>query len=274
MTILTWRRLPLACLGLFALPLAHAAESADESVDHRAAAAGPDQAWSISANAGLASQYVSRGFRQTWGNPAVQGGVDLVHRSGWSLGSWASNVSGRYIENGKLEWDLYGGYSGSLAGLGFSLTALYYKYPGAVIGATGTRFDYGELSAGLSYKSVYAKYNYTFTRDFFGIANARGTGYFDSGANLDLGHATTLNLHAGEGRVAGAGNDYWNWRDVKLGLTRTLPGGWSVAGAWTRAFGATHAYDRYSTGVPDPAGHIAYSNPAKGSVVLTLTRSF
>jgi len=265
MTTFAQRRFPLACLTLCAMLPAHAAGFTE---------AGSNQAWTVSGNASLASQYVSRGFRQTWGKPALQAGVDFVHRSGWSLGSWVSNVSERYVENGKLEWDLYGGYSGSLAQVGYSLTALYYRYPGAVIGASGTRYDYAELSAGLSYKSLYAKYNYTLTRDFFGIANARGTGYFDGGANVDLGHATSLNLHAGEGRVAGAGNDYWNWRDIKVGLTRTLPGGWSVAGAYTRAFGATHAYDRYSTGVPDARGHIAYSNPARRSFVLSLTRSF
>ena len=260
MTFVTRRCLPLLCLALCALPAAHADETAG--------------ALTLTGNAGIASQYVSRGFRQTWGKPAVQFGVDLKHASGWSAGSWISNVSERYIENGKLEWELLGGYSGSLDAVGFNLMAIYYKYPGALVSATGTRFDYGELSAGLTWKSVYAKYNYTVTRDFFGIANARGTGYFDGGANLALGYDTTLNLHAGEGRVAGAGNDYWNWRDVKVGLTRSLPAGWSVAAAYTRAYGATHAYDSYSTGVADTAGHIAYSNPAKGSLVLTLARSF
>jgi uncharacterized protein (TIGR02001 family) len=264
MTILTRRLLPFACLAVCALPHAHADQPAAE-------AAG---AWNLSGNATVASQYVSRGLRQTWGKPAVQFGVDLNHASGWSAGSWVSNVSDRLVENGRLEWDLYGGYGASLGPLGYSLTALYYKYPGALVGATGTRYDYGELSAGLSYKSLYAKYNYTVTRDFFGIANARGTGYLDGGANIALGHGTTLNLHAGEGRVAGAGNDYWNWRDVKVGLTRSLPSGWSVAAAWTRAYGATHAYDSYTTGVPNGAGHISYSNPAKGSLVLSLTRHF
>jgi uncharacterized protein (TIGR02001 family) len=267
MTISTRLRAPLASLALLslcALPCAHAAD----------ASAPATSAWTLTGNASIASQYVSRGFRQTWGKPAAQAGIDIAHRSGWSAGSWVSNVSDRYIENGKLEWDVYGGYSGNMGALGFNLTALYYMYPGASIGATGTRFDYGELSAGVTYKSVYVKYNYTLTRDFFGITNARGTGYFDSGANLALGEATTLNLHAGEGRVAGAGNDYWNWRDAKVGLTRSLPAGWSVAAAWTRAWGATHAYDSYSTGVPNAAGHIAYSNPAKGTFVLTLARSF
>lgn len=256
------RLLPLAC-GVLSLLLAPA--QAQES------AAPANLTWS--ANATAASQYVSRGFRQTWGKPALQAGLDLTHTSGWSAGTWVSNVSERFVENASVEWDLYGGYNGSAGPVGYSLIALYYRYPGARIGATGTRYDYAELSAGLTYGWAYAKLNRTMTRDFFGIAGARGTSYLDLGANIPLGRVT-LNLHAGDGRVAGAGNDAWNWRDLKLGLTYPVAEGWSLAGAWTRAYGATDAYDHYTTGVPDAAGRVAYSNPAKGSVVLSLTRSF
>lgn len=261
MSITYLRRKPLACLALLALPCAHAQETAAAST----------VAWS--ANATVASQYVSRGFRQTWGKPALQAGFDLAHPSGWSAGTWVSNVSGRYIENGSVEWDVYGTYADSAGPVGYSLSALFYRYPGARVGATGTRYDYAELSAGLSHGWAYAKFNRTLTRDFFGIAAARGTTYLDLGANIPLG-AATLNLHAGEGRVAGAGNAAWNWRDIKLGLAGPLADGWSLAAAWTRAYGATDAYDRYTTGVPDASGRVAYSNPAKGSLALSLTRSF
>lgn len=259
------RLLPLACLVLLGLPRAHADDASGRSAPGALA-------WS--ANAGAVSQYVSRGFRQSWGKPALQAGVDLAHPSGWSAGTWVSSVSDRYIENGRLEWDLYGGYTGAAGPVGYSLMAVVYRYPGAVMEASGTKFDYTELAAGVTYKSLYAKYNRTVTRDFFGITGARGTGYFDAGANLAFGDGYVLNLRAGEGRVAGAGNDYWDWRDVKVGVTRTFPGGWSAAGAWTRAFGATDAYDRYTTGVPDAAGHTAYSNPARGTFVLSLARTF
>lgn len=220
------------------------------------------------------SQYVSRGMRQTWGRPALQAGVDAVHASGWSFGTWASTVSDRFVENGRAEWDLYGGYTGTLGPLGVSLTAIHYRYPGARIGATGTRYDYTEVVPGLSYKSFYAKYFRTVSRDFFGITDARGTGYLDIGANHDLGGGYTLNLHAGDGRVAGKGNAIWDWRDAKAGVTRTFDGGWSVAAAWTRAWGATDAYDRYTTGVPRANGTIAYSNPAKGTLAVSVARSF
>lgn len=208
------------------------------------------------------------------GPPALQAGFDAVHASGWSAGAWASTVSDRFIEGGRIEWDLYGGYAGTLGPLGYSLTAVHYRYPGARIGATGTKFDYTELAPGLGYKSLYAKYYRTVSRDFFGIANARGTGYLDVGANHDLGGGWTLKLHLGDGRVAGAGNEVWDWRDAKAGVTRTVGAGWSLGAAYTRAWGATDAYDRYTTGVARADGAVAYSNPAKGTFTVNLTRTF
>jgi uncharacterized protein (TIGR02001 family) len=228
----------------------------------------------FSANITLASQYVSRGFRQGWGQPALQGGFDYVHASGFSAGTWLSNVSNRYIENGSLEWDLYAGYGGKAGQIGYSGMVYYYKYPGAGYVATQTRYDYGELSLGLSYKVLYAKYNYTYTKDFFGIVGARGTGYLDIGANYDLGAGFNLNLHAGQGRVAGAGNAIWNWNDIKVGLSKALEGGWTVAGAYTKARGATDVYDAFTTGALNSAGVAETSNPAAGTVVLSLSKTF
>jgi len=64
-------------------------------------------------------------------------------------------------------------------------------YPGARVGGNGRRYDYGELSAGLGYKSLYARYYHTVTRDFFGVADARGTGYIDVGVKHEVGGAMT-----------------------------------------------------------------------------------
>jgi uncharacterized protein (TIGR02001 family) len=73
------RLLPLASLAAIALlPALHA--HADAPPD---SAAAPAAGWTLSANAGAVSQYVSRGFRQTWGRPALQAGLDLTHPNGW-----------------------------------------------------------------------------------------------------------------------------------------------------------------------------------------------
>jgi uncharacterized protein (TIGR02001 family) len=261
---LSFAAFPLAVAWLAAVP-AHAADAPSQE----APAASP-----FSATVTLASQYVSRGIRQSWGRPALQAGVDYSSPAGWSAGAWTSTIDDRFVEGGSAELDLYAGYGGSAGPIGYNATVTWYKYPGARVSATNTSYDYGELQAGLSWKSLYAKYNYTFTRDFFGITDARGTGYLDVGANHELGHALTLQLHAGDGRVAGSGNGIWDWRDLRAGLSKKLDGGWVVALNYTRAYGANAAYGRYTTGVARGDGRPAFSNVARRALVLSLTRTF
>jgi uncharacterized protein (TIGR02001 family) len=234
--------------------------------------ADPVAQWS--ANAGVVTQYVSRGIRQTWGRPAVQAGADYAHPSGWSAGTWASTVSGRFLERGRVEWDLYGGYTGSAGPVGYSVMAYVYRYPGAVMSATGTKFDYAEVALGATWRAASVKYYRTVSSMFFGIPGSRGTGYLDLGLNPDLGDGWTLNLHAGDGRVAGAGNDMWNWRDAKAGVTKNLGGGWSASLAATRAWGRTGVYKTYTTGVPDAAGTLHSADVARATLVLGVTRTF
>jgi uncharacterized protein (TIGR02001 family) len=255
---------PLAA-ALLAVAPAHAADTASQE----STAVSP-----FSATVTLASQYVSRGIRQTWGRPAVQGGIDYSSPAGWNAGAWTSTIDGRFVEDGAAELDLYAGYGGSVGALGYNATVTWYKYPGARVSATNTSYDYGELQGGLSWRSLYAKYNYTFTRAFFGILDARGTGYLDVGANHELGHALTLQLHAGDGRVAGSGNGIWDWRDLRAGLSKKLDGGWVAALNVTRAYGANSAYGRYTTGAARADGRPAFSNVARRALVLTLTRTF
>jgi uncharacterized protein (TIGR02001 family) len=251
--------------GLLATTTAHAA--GDTSAE-------PATASPLSGSVTLASQYVARGVRQSWGRPVVQAGIDYSSPRGWSAGAWTSTIDDRFVENGTLELDLYAGYAGAAGPLGYNATLTWYRYPGARVSATNTSYDYGELQGGLSWKSLYAKYNYTFSRDFFGITGARGTGYLDVGANHELGHAMTLQLHAGDGRVAGAGNNVWDWRDLRAGLSKKLEDGWVAALNYTRAYGASGAYDRYTTGVARADGRPAIANVGRRALVLSLTRTF
>jgi uncharacterized protein (TIGR02001 family) len=264
-------RLTTTAFALFVLGGPACAQNAAVAAESAPADVSPGAA-PVSANVTLASQYISRGFRQTWGKPALQGGFDYTGRGGFSAGTWLSNVSDRYIENGSLEWDIYGAYNGSAGDIGYTAAFYTYIYPGAEYRATATTYDYTEVALGLNYKFASVKYNYTVSKEFFGIENARGTGYLDIGANFDLGDGYALLLHAGQGRVAN--NSIWNWRDYKVGLSKALAPGWSLAAAYTRAHGATDAYDRYTLGIPNSAGVIESSNPAEGTFVLSLTRNF
>jgi uncharacterized protein (TIGR02001 family) len=92
----------------------------------------------LSANVSVATDYVWRGDTQTDGAPAVQGGLDLVHSSGFYVGNWNSNV------DGGIEMDAYAGFSNSLGILGYDAGAIGYFYPKQ----DGVNFY--ELYAGLS----------------------------------------------------------------------------------------------------------------------------
>ena len=108
----------------------------------------PTPEHSLTGNLSLVSDYRFRGISQTWALPAVQGGFDYAHKSGWYAGTWASNVSGNSYNNGAgLELDLYGGVKLPVMGEGtLDLGALAYVYPGARLNsapgvASGKRYD-------------------------------------------------------------------------------------------------------------------------------------
>jgi uncharacterized protein (TIGR02001 family) len=86
------------------------------------AAPPPPPEHTLTANIGLFSEYIFRGISQTGGKPAVQGGFDYAHASGFYAGTWASNIS--WLEDfqaynrSSLEWDFYGGYKNTVPGTG------------------------------------------------------------------------------------------------------------------------------------------------------------
>jgi len=262
---------------------ATAAAPADAGASAPAAAAAPAPPPSpLTANVTLTSQYVSRGFRQTWGKPAIQGGVDYAHSSGLFAGTWLSSVSSKFIEGGTVEWDLYGGYGGALGDLSYTGTVYYYVYPGARMSATNTSYNYGEFVAALTYKWFTAKYWLTYTPDYFGYnstslgvgngKHSRGSGYLDLNTNIDLTHGFSLLLHYGWERVQNF--SAYNWQDAKLAVSKTFDGGWTLTGAVTKGWGATNVYDNYTTGAPDSSGNIAVSNPLKTTFFVSVTKMF
>jgi len=81
----------------------------------------------LSANIGVTSNYLWRGVTQTDDGPAISGGVDWSHESGFYLGAWASNIDWG-IGNG-AEVDFYGGYSAEMGDFGYDVGLIYYYYP-------------------------------------------------------------------------------------------------------------------------------------------------
>ena len=74
----------------------------------------------ITGNISLVSDYRFRGISQTFGKPALQGGIDYAHEpTGIYLGNWNSNVNeGAGFPQGNLEMDFYGGWKKAFGDFG------------------------------------------------------------------------------------------------------------------------------------------------------------
>jgi uncharacterized protein (TIGR02001 family) len=255
----------IGLLGAFAVSAgAYAADEATEAHSHpeekgtapaTAPAAEPTSPHTFTYNMGLYSQYIFRGLTQTDGRPAIQGGVDYSHSSGFYLGTWASNIhwledSGNYDDN-SLEIDVYGGYRNTIGetGIGYDVGLLNYIYPGSKTAAgkanAGFEDPYTlEAYGALSYKWLQVKLSYALTDDVFGVAEADDTYYAEANANIPVGETGfTINLHVGyqkfDGDVPGAAagapdnDDLYTYTDWKIGATKSFSNGVNVGGYYT-----------------------------------------
>ncbi len=240
-----------------------------------AADAAPASDLTVAYNIGLYSQYIFRGLTQTDRGPAVQGGVDLTHSSGFYLGAWASNISwlrdnndaysaSAYSKGGRIEVDLYGGYRYSFAnGVGIDLGALQYLYPGSKSSGGDVNWASAyttELYGALNYGWVQAKISSVVSDAAWTVGkyttyesttkNARGTYYAELNATIPVsdligakdGLASGITGIAHIARQefnAGSGNDVYSYTDYKLGLQKSISdgalSGVNLGGYWTYA---------------------------------------
>ncbi|WP_019591546.1 TorF family putative porin [Thioalkalivibrio sp. ALE20] len=106
----------------------------------------------VSANISIVSDYELRGFSETDGGAAIQGGFDWEHTSGFYLGTWASNVDFGEDDGTTYELDLYGGFADSFDnGFGYDVGYVYYAYPDAEFEGDSVSYDFGELVGSVSY---------------------------------------------------------------------------------------------------------------------------
>lgn len=190
-----------------------------------AAPAEPASPWTLSANINFTTDYYARGVSQSWNAPAVQGGFDVSHSSGFYAGVWGSSISERTYVGASTEFDFYGGYNGTISaveGLGFGIGVIGYIYPTggwdkytALTAAEGNKgagvkvnddFNTWEANAGLSYKWVSAKVSYTLTnwyganKDTGWTEDSDGSLYYELNALVPL-PVWGLNLIAHVGRL-------------------------------------------------------------------------
>jgi uncharacterized protein (TIGR02001 family) len=88
-----------------------------------------DPALTVTGAVALTSDYRWRGYSLSAGGPAIQASLDLSHRSGLFLGTWASSLAGS--DGAAAEVDLYGGWSGPVGPFDTTVGLLAYVYPGA-----------------------------------------------------------------------------------------------------------------------------------------------
>lgn len=179
-----------------------------------AAGVGPAHAeGEISANVTLTSNYMWRGFSQSDGAFAVQGGVDYANGVFYT-GVWASSVDDFGV-GAASELDLYVGVTPTLGPIEFDISLLGYFYPGAdadidmsefmVAGAYSPteRFTIGAASyvsddyAGTGDDSLYLELNgaYAFN-DRFALSAAFGNQDLDSAGDYDTWNiGATIVLH-------------------------------------------------------------------------------
>lgn len=232
------RKTLIASLLFAALPAVPSLAHAEE-----APAASP-----LTGNFTLVSDYRFRGISQTKKAPAIQGGIDYVHASGFYLGTWASSVNSgsMYAGGAGLELDLYGGYRGEVApGLGYDVGYLYYYYPSANMNKNGgpsQRYNNQEVYAALSYAGLTGKVSYALS-DYFGLnsgsigfsgglpanGNSKGTVYYDLSYSREVMDKLTLLAHVGH--TSYAHYSTLDYSDYKLGLTYDMKG-WLLGAAY------------------------------------------
>jgi uncharacterized protein (TIGR02001 family) len=275
----------------FAIPNLAAAQAAPAA----APAPAPSE-HTLTGNLGLFSSYRFRGIDQTFGKPALQGGFDYSHVSGFYAGNWNSNVnSGAGYPGGNLEMDFYGGWKKTWGDWGIDLGALYYYYPGTNAGPTilaspvnnktgvthtGSVHNTDIYIAG-SWKFITLKYSDTVS-DYFSTPNTKNSSYLDLGANYDLGDGWGVNGHAGHLHFKNMTNG--SYTDWKLGVTKDLSGwvlGASVIGTNAKGDCGVTAVNQvycFGNGNGSLVGGVLVSDKTKDAgrtvVVVSVSKTF
>ncbi len=236
-----------------------------------AMAAEPASPHTLSGNIALTSDYVFRGVSQTQNGPAIQGGFDYAHASGFYVGTWASNVAwvkeGGFKADSSMEIDLYGGYKGAMGDVGYDVGVITYYYPGdQVAGANDP--DTTEVYLGASWKFLSAKYSYTVSDRFVGWGTSatnddtQGSYYIELNANYGLDNGWGLIGHVGYQDVKD--NDDASYTDWKIGVSKDVG-----YGTVTLAYSDTDANNDIATGYLWAGEQVA-----DGRVILSFSKTF
>jgi len=242
----------------------------------------------ITANVTVVNDYRYRGISQSNFKPAIQGGFDYAHESGFYIGNWNSSISwisdvnsagGRNNVSAPIEMDFYGGFKKELIGAGFAsdIGVLQYYYPTSGLPSSATNPNTTEIYAAQNFSfgplTGFVKLSYAVS-NIFGFADSSGSYYPDLTLNYDTGvWGITANAHIGYQYVAGkysttvSNSSLYSYTDYKLGLTKDFGGGLSLSAAYvTTNAGKTGGTYNYSS----PTG----KNLGGSTGIVSLTKTF
>ncbi len=246
----------------------------------------------IMANVTVVNDYRYRGISQSNFKPAIQGGFDYAHESGFYIGNWNSSISwisDAYSPGGNLntsntaqsvsapiEMDFYAGFKKELIAPGFAsdIGVLQYYYPtsGLPNGAVNPNTTEVYVAQNFTFGPVtgFAKFSYSLSNTF-GNANSKGSYYPDLTVNYDTGvWGVSINAHVGYQYMAGtptgtttSNSSLYTYTDWKAGLTKDFGGGLSAAIAYV----GTNA---------NKAGYFSPQNKnlGKSGALVSLTKTF
>ena len=191
----------------------------------------PPSAIEVSGNVAIVSDYRVRGVSLSGGDPAIHGGIDLTHESGFYVGTWASSIDdGGTDLLGDVELDLYAGWSGDVSdGVSVDVGLLYYMYPTGDLGGDTDYFEpYASVGFTLGPAEATVGAAYAFDQDALGD-NDNLYLYTDFGVGVP-NTPISLSAHLGytDGvlappLLAGSGDD--SGLDWSIGATATVLGG-------------------------------------------------
>jgi uncharacterized protein (TIGR02001 family) len=220
----------------------------------------PEPDYTLSFNVGAVTDYRYRGISQSRLKPALQGGADFAHKSGFYVGTWASTI--RWIKDAggdaDVEVDVYGGYKTTFGDFGVDVGLLRYLYPHSKLGINP---DTTEAYIAGTWGPATLKYSHS-TTNLFGFADSKGSGYLDLSATFDTGFwGLSVTPHIGHQRVRN--NSDFSYTDYSITVAKDFGNG------LTASLAAVDAdTDMYRGPAPD------LKNLGRAGVVLGVKYSF
>lgn len=190
----------------------------------------PPSEFTFTGNVAVVTDYRFRGLSQTSGDPAIQGSLNINHKSGFYVGMWSSNISfDRTFPAldpvyGHQELDVYAGWTGSLGGgVTADVGVLMYVYPGGHVGKANFVEPYASISTTLG--PVTGKLGVAYAPSQASLDfNADGNNDDNVYAYVDLSASipdTPISLSAHAGYTSGALSP-----NFATGKTLDYKGGW------------------------------------------------